>query len=128
MFLMRRGEIYYFDLGENRGSEVNKVRPCVVIQNNVGNKYSPTTIVAPISHGKNRQPTQIALKDWMQKGQFEKLDGVVQTEQIRTVDKSRMVSSVVGMLNYKAMNLINEALLISIGISKNKRKEKYLAI
>lgn len=114
---IRRGEIYYVDLGENIGSELNKVRPCVIIQNNVGNQHSPTTIVIPISHRKSSTlPTQVGLTRWMQEKDFKFLDGVIMAEQIRTVDKKRL-QSLAGALLPNAMNLVDKAVCISIGVS-----------
>lgn len=113
-----KGEIYMIDLGLNKGSEVNKIRPCIILQNNIGNKYSPTTIIAPISHRNARKkllPTQIELKDDMVLG--EKIDGVILLEQIRTVDKGRITSdNSIGFILPEAMEKIRDALFISLDL------------
>lgn len=115
---VKRGQIYYIDLDGGRGSEVAKTRPCLVIQNDIGNKHSPTTIVLPISHrtGNIGQPTQVVLEKHMQENGMEFIEGVIMAEQIRTVDKSRIKSPVVGALLPEAMNLVDRALAISIGL------------
>lgn len=115
---IRRGQIHYVRLGKNRGSEVNKTRPCLVVQNNIGNKYSPTTIVVPISHKnlKKLHPTQIKLKEWMQEDKVSILDGVIMAEQIRAVDKSR-IGDFVGKLSPRAMRLVEQAMLVSVGVN-----------
>lgn len=116
---VKRGQIYYVDLGlEAVGSELRKIRPCVVVQNDVGNIYSPTTIVLPISHrtSNKTQPTQVVLeKDMQEKGFSYYVDGVVMAEQIKVVDKSR-IKSLIGALLPNAMDLIDEALMVSIGL------------
>ena len=84
---IKRNEIYYADLNPVIGSEQGGVRPVLVIQNDMGNKYSPTTIVAAITSRQNKTklPTHIEIGEKV----FEK-DSVVLLEQIRTVDKSRL--------------------------------------
>lgn len=132
---LRRGQIYYVDLGKNIGSEVNKTRPCLIIQNDIGNKYSPTTIVVPISHrddenlekGKDENkgkikrllPTQVMLRANMQEKGFKFLDGIIMTEQIRTIDKSR-IKHLAGALLPNAMNSVDKALGVSVGLIGTK--------
>lgn len=119
----KRGHVYYVDLGFNQGSEANGIRPCLVVQNDIGNKYSSTTIVIPISQKNNRNnkdkllPTHVLLEPWMQKKgkDFKKLNGIVMTEQIRTIDKNR-IKFLVGILNLQAMSFIDKAILIAISI------------
>lgn len=120
---LKRGEVYYVDLGENIGSEVNKIRPCLVIQNDIGNKYSPTTIVLPISHKKLKKihPTQIILKRWMQEKTYNLIDGVIMAEQIRVIDKRR-IQNLVGVLSFKAMKLVDRIISISVGMSTGIKK------
>ena len=116
--VVKRGQIYYINLGEGKGSELEKTRPCVVIQNDVGNIYSPTTIVAPISHrtSNRKQPTQVELEKYMQEKGLQYIDGVIMAEQIKTVDKSRILS-LAGALLPKAMDLIDKAIMISVGLN-----------
>lgn len=82
---IKRGQIYYADLSPVRGSEQGGMRPVIIIQNDIGNKHSPTVIICPItSQVKNSLPTHtyIATK--------ENICGTVMCEQIRTIDKSRL--------------------------------------
>jgi len=110
---INRGEIYYADLSPVVGSEQGGVRPVLVVQNNVGNKYSPTVIVAAITSqlSKAKLPTHIELEK--QKYNLKK-DSVVLLEQIRTLDKRRLRDKI-GVLDEKCMQSVNNALLISLG-------------
>ena len=110
-----RGEIYYADLSPVVGSEQGGVRPVLVIQNDVGNKYSPTVIVAAITSklSKEKLPTHIELdKD---KYNLPK-DSVVLLEQIRTLDKMRLKEKV-SVLDEKTMQRVEIATMISLGIT-----------
>lgn len=111
-----KGEIILVDLGDTEGSEVRKVRPCVVAQNNKGNKFAPTTIIVPITHRSNRrQPTQFAISDDILESGRGKVDGMVLTEQIRTIDKCR-IRGTIGRLNQKGIDLLDRTILVSMGI------------
>ena len=113
MFL--RGEIYYADLGTGVGSEQEGCRPVVIVQNDLGNRHSPTVIVAAITSklDKNKIPTHVPVTvAGLGK------NSVVLLEQIRTVDKSRL-KGFVGMLEGSVMEEIDRALLISLGIRKS---------
>ena len=114
---IKRGQIYYVDLGVGQGSELKKIRPCVVIQNDIGNRYSPTTIIAPITHRttNKQQPTQVILSDEIQKGNSDYLDGVIMAEQIRIIDKDR-IKELAGTLLPSGLALLDKAMKISIGI------------
>ena len=110
---IRRGEIYYADLSPVVGSEQGGIRPIVVLQNNIGNRFSPTVIVAAITSqiGKAKIPTHIELpssKYYLPK------DSVVLLEQIRTIDKTRLKQRV-SELDGRKMEEINRAILISLG-------------
>ena len=109
----RRGEIYYADLSPVVGSEQGGIRPVLIIQNNVGNKYSPTVIVSAITSQltKAKLPTHIELSS--QKYSLPK-DSVVLLEQIRTLDKRRLKEKISAVDDGK-MREINRALLISLG-------------
>ena len=110
-----RGEIYYADLSPVVGSEQGGVRPVLVIQNDVGNKYSPTVIVAAITSklSKAKLPTHIELdKD---KYNLPK-DSVGLLEQIRTLDKMRLKEKV-SVLDEKTMQRVEIATMISLGIT-----------
>ena len=111
--MIKRGEIYFADLSPVIGSEQGGVRPVLVVQNNVGNKYSPTIIAAAITSQleKAKLPTHIQLP--AEKFGLPK-DSVVLLEQIRTLDKKRLKGKI-GELPISMMTKVNEALLISLG-------------
>ena len=109
-----RGEMYYADLGRGIGSEQEGYRPVVIIQNDIGNKHSPTVIVASISSktgGKGKQPTHYYIN--AENGLRE--PSMVLLEQIRTIDKHRLGQRI-GRLSEKHIAGINHALAISIGL------------
>ena len=103
--MVKRGDLYYADLSPVVGSEQGGVRPVLIVQNNVGNKYSPTIIAAAVTSQleKAKLPTHILPKD-----------SVVLLEQIRTLDKRRLKEKI-GELPLNMMTRVNEALLISLG-------------
>ncbi len=112
--IVKRGEIYYADLSPVVGSEQGGVRPILIIQNDVGNKYSPTVIVAAITSqiNKARLPTHVEIT--AQDFGLPK-DSVVLLEQIRTIDKKRLREKV-GKFDDDMMKKIDEALKISVGL------------
>ena len=108
-----RWDIYYSDLRPVVGSEQGGIRPVVILQNNVGNRYSPTVIAAPItSRRKTNLPTHVSINR-----QVDKLrcNSVILMEQIRTIDKSRLMDRI-GVLNDYEMQQVNQALGISVGL------------
>lgn len=109
---IRRGELYYADLSPVVGSEQGGVRPVLIVQNDVGNKYSPTVIVAAITSQINKAkiPTHIELNSSYGLTK----DSVLLLEQIRTLDKRRLKEKI-GILDEKCMENVNQALLISLG-------------
>lgn len=109
----KRGEIYFADLSPVVGSEQGGVRPVLIIQNNVGNKYSPTVIVSAITSqlSKAKLPTHIELPS--EKYHLPK-DSVVLLEQIRTLDKRRLKDKISSIDTFK-MKEIDKAILISLG-------------
>ncbi|MEW5920293.1 MAG: type II toxin-antitoxin system PemK/MazF family toxin [Bacillota bacterium] len=111
---VKRGFVFFADLSPVIGSEQGGFRPVLVVQNNVGNKFSPTVIVAAItSHiEKAKLPTHVELK--AQQHGLEK-DSVILLEQIRTIDKQRLQQKITE-LDDKTMLLIDEALKISLGL------------
>ena len=111
--MIKRGEIYYADLNPVVGSEQGGIRPIIVLQNDVGNKYSPTVIAAATTSRltKAKLPTHIELT--RQDSPLPK-DSVVLLEQIRTIDKSR-IKEKIGELSPDLMERINNALLVSLG-------------
>lgn len=114
--MIKRGELYYADLSPVVGSEQGGVRPVLVVQNDVGNKHSPTIIAAAVTSqiNKARLPTHIELKA-VEYGLMK--DSVVLLEQLRTLDKRRLKERI-GELPKPTMNSVNDALLISLGFTK----------
>ena len=113
---IKRGEIFYADLSPVVGSEQGGVRPVLVIQNDVGNKYSPTVIVCAVTSqmSKAKLPTHIEFR----KGDFGlNKDSVALLEQIRTIDKRRLKDKL-GVVSGEVMRRIDKALLISLGFVK----------
>jgi len=115
--VIKRGDMFYADLSPVVGSEQGGIRPVLVIQNNTGNKYSPTVIVSAITSqmNKNRLPTHIEL-DSKEFGL--KADSVVLAEQIRTIDKSRLKEKIGHIDNDSIMNRIDNALGVSFGLTE----------
>ena len=113
--IIKRGDMFYADLSPVIGSEQGGIRPVLVIQNNTGNRYSPTVIVSAITSqlNKNKLPTHIEL-DSKEFGL--KSDSVVLTEQIRTIDKSRLKEKIGHIDDNIIMNKINDALGVSFGL------------
>ncbi|MGM0125437.1 MazF family toxin-antitoxin system, toxin component [Enterococcus sp. AZ194] len=112
--MVKRGDIYFADLSPVVGSEQGGIRPVVIIQNNLGNHFSPTVIIAAITAkmAKPKLPTHIGIK--ASKDGIDR-DSVILLEQIRTIDKSRLKEKVCH-LDAKIMNGVDRALRISIGI------------
>ena len=109
---VKRGELYYADLSPVVGSEQGGVRPVLIVQNDVGNKYSPTIIAAAVTSkiNKAKLPTHIELPSAY--GLVK--DSVILLEQIRTLDKRRLKERI-GELPPATMSLVNRAILISLG-------------
>jgi len=114
---VKRGDIYYADLSPVVGSEQGGIRPVLIVQNDVGNKHSPTVIAAAITSqiNKARLPTHIELS-----GQTYGLskDSVVLLEQIRTIDKKRLKEKM-GRLDDDLMSRIDNALAVSFGLQND---------
>ena len=111
-----RGEIYYADLEPSFGSEQGGIRPVLIVQNDMGNKYSPTTIIVAITtriYSKHNLPTHHSLSPSVGL----KKDSIVLLEQIRTIDKARL-RSFVGAISNDDMKQIESKLIISLGINK----------
>ena len=113
--IIKRGDMFYADLSPVIGSEQGGVRPVVIIQNDIGNKHSPTVIAAAITSqtGKNKLPTHI---DIGMENSGLKADSVVLAEQIRTIDKSRLKEKIGHIEDDEVMNKINSALGVSFGL------------
>lgn len=115
--MLKRGDIYYADLRPVVGSEQGGIRPVLIIQNDLGNKYSPTIICAAITSKMNKAklPTHIELSK--EKYGMEK-DSVILLEQLRTIDKTRLRDKVCH-LDLEIMEKVNKGLRISLDIEGN---------
>jgi mRNA interferase MazF len=115
---VKRGDIYFADLSPVVGSEQGGVRPVLIVQNNVGNKHSPTVIAAAITSqiNKARLPTHIELSA---RSFGLSKDSVVLLEQIRTIDKKRLLERM-GKLDDGVMNCVDEALAVSFGLGSEE--------
>ena len=114
MMTVKRGDIYYADLSPVVGSEQGGLRPVLIIQNDVGNRYSPTVIAAAITSrmGKTRLPTHIDI--YADKAGLSK-DSVILLEQIRTLDKRRLKEKM-GHLDEALMLRVDNAIAVSFGL------------
>lgn len=115
--MIKRGELYYADLSPVVGSEQGGIRPVLVVQNDVGNKYSPTVIAAAVTSkiSKARLPTHIEISaDSFGLAK----DSVVLLEQIRTIDKRRLKERI-GSLSPTTMSRVDGALLVSLGFTES---------
>lgn len=112
--IIYRGEIYYAELSPAEGSEQGGLRPVVVLQNNTGNKYAPTTIVAPLTTrlGKHKLPTHVVLND--EKSGLS-CESIILLEQVRTISKSRLRDQI-GYAPIETMIEVDKALKISLGL------------
>ncbi len=113
---VKRGELYYADLSPVIGSEQGGIRPVLVVQNDIGNKYSPTIIAAAVTSklSKAKLPTHIELPPSYGLAK----NSVILLEQIRTLDKRRLKERI-GQLPPATMTKVNKAILISLGFSEN---------
>ena len=113
--VIKRGDMFYADLSPVVGSEQGGIRPVLIIQNDVGNKHSPTVIAAAITSQttKNKLPTHIEIKP-QESGL--KSDSIVLTEQIRTIDKSRLKETLGHINDERIINELNNALGVSFGL------------
>lgn len=111
---IRRGDMFYADLSPVVGSEQGGIRPVLIIQNDVGNKHSPTVIAAAITSqtDKTKLPTHIEISS---QNNGLKSDSVVLAEQIRTIDKSRLKEKI-GHIDDEVISQVNNALGVSFGL------------
>lgn len=112
---VRKGDIFFADLSPVVGSEQGGVRPVLIVQNNVGNRFSPTVIAAAITsqQSKANLPTHIPIN--ADSSGLAK-DSVVLLEQVRTIDKKRLKEKM-GTIDESSMNEINNAISISFGLN-----------
>lgn len=115
--VIKRGDMFYADLSPVVGSEQGGIRPVLIIQNNLGNKYSPTVIAAAITSQKtkNNLPTHIEIAS---ENSGLKADSIVLAEQIRTIDKSRLKEKIGHIEDEEIINKINNALGVSFGLEE----------
>ncbi len=114
--VIKRGDIYYADLSPVIGSEQGGVRPVLIVQNDVGNKYSPTVIAAAITSQINKAKLPTHIEIGAQDYGLAK-DSVILLEQIRTIDKKRLREKI-GHLDDDLMIKVNNALEVSFGLSE----------
>ena len=121
---VRRGDIYYADLSPVVGSEQGGMRPVLIVQNDVGNKYSPTVIAAAITSktSKSKLPTHIEV--YADKYGLAK-DSVILLEQIRTIDKTRLKEKM-GHLDDYVMNQVNNAITVSFGLELTAPRQEFI--
>lgn len=112
---VRRGDIFFADLSPVVGSEQGGVRPVLILQNDIGNRYSPTTIVCAVTSQvlKARLPIHVEVK--AQESSLDR-DSVILLEQIRTIDKRRLRERI-AHLNADTMSRVNQAITISLGLT-----------
>ncbi|MEK4563723.1 type II toxin-antitoxin system PemK/MazF family toxin [Alkalicoccobacillus gibsonii] len=112
--IVKRGDVYFADLSPVVGSEQGGVRPVLIIQNDIGNRFSPTVIVAAITAQiqKAKLPTHVEIN--AKRYGFDR-DSVILLEQLRTIDKQRLTDKITH-LDENMMNSVNEALFISLGL------------
>lgn len=111
---IKRNEIYYADLNPTQGSEQGGLRPVLILQNDMGNQHSPTTIVAPITSIQKKKylPTHVFVKaDTLPK------DSCILLEHIRAIDKTRL-REFIGALEGQTMKQVNRAICVSLDIKK----------
>ena len=115
-----RGELYYADLGKGIGSEQEGYRPVVIIQNNMGNKYSPTVIVAPVTTNHDAK-TKLSTHCYIGAESGLGASSVILLEQLRTIDKKRL-GHYAGRLNLAQLQKLNQALAISVDLKYLKER------
>ena len=117
MTIVEKGELYYVDFGVPRGSEQGGYRPVVIVQNDVGNITSPTTIVAPLtSQPKRYLPTHVAVDN-----EGLRTTSIVLAEQIQTIDKSRLINYL-GKLDEKQIEEIDRAMSTALDIKYERNQ------
>ena len=114
---IKKGDLYFADLSPVTGSEQGGIRPVLVVQNDVGNKFSPTIIVAAITSRRNKAdlPTHVEIEA---DGNGLSKDSVVLLEQLRTIDKRRLRERI-GTIDKTRLPEVDEALSVSLGIENN---------
>ena len=116
---VKRGDIYYADLSPVVGSEQGGVRPVLIVQNDVGNRYSPTVIAAAITSQQEKTSLPTHIKVNAEDCSLSK-DSIILLEQVRTIDKTRLKEKM-GALDINNMDMVDRALSVSFGLGNNTR-------
>lgn len=119
--IVKRGFMFYADLGEGEGSEQGGLRPVLVVQNDVGNRNSPTVVVIPLTskQTKAKLPTHVELKNELGLTK----DSLVLAEQIRAIDKKRL-KGYIGRVRKHTMEKVDEAIMVSAGVKDSREVEE----
>ncbi len=112
---IKRGDIYYADLSPVVGSEQGGIRPVLIVQNDVGNRYSPTVIAAAITSQQDKTDLPTHIKITAQGSGLQR-DSIILLEQVRTIDKKRLKERM-GALDVGSMDRVDQALSVSFGLS-----------
>ncbi len=118
---MKRGEIYYANLDPVMGSEQGGVRPVLIIQNDMGNRFSPTVIILPLTSSQNKAPLKTHVPVRPPVGGLKK-PSLILCEQVRTIEKKRLLS-LVGVLPKQSMALVGRAFSYAIAGEKEEKQE-----
>ena len=115
--IVKKGDLFFADLSPVVGSEQGGIRPVLIIQNDTGNKYSPTVIAAAITSQTNKAKLPTHIEIGLENGGL-KSDSVILAEQIRTIDKSRLKEKIGHIEDENIINKINNALGVSFGLEE----------
>jgi mRNA interferase MazF len=115
MTFLRRGEIYLVDFDPTRGHEIKKTRPAVIIQNDIGNRHSPITIVAAITSKLSPSPYPVEVVVEPSKANGPSLPSAILLDQIRSIDRERLVKRF-GTLDAATIRKVDDAIKISLGL------------
>jgi mRNA interferase MazF len=121
-FFPKRGEVWTCNLGVNIGSELNKIRPVIVISNDIGNENSSLVTVVPISNREERLPTHVALTQEDFKYIENHIAGTSMAEQIKAVSKARLGRKI-GELHENTLKRIEQSVLLALGVSMDVKNE-----
>ena len=115
---IRRGQVYFAEIDGTAGAEQGGSRPVIIVQNDVGNYFSPTTVVAMLSCStqKARLPTHVVVEIMHKKGDILPNKSLAMLEQIRTIDKERLVN-LIGSVCKNTMKQVDDALMCSVGLT-----------
>ena len=113
----RRGEIYLVSFDPTVGYEIRKTRPALIIQNNIGNQYSPLTIVAAVTSKVSPMPFPVEIVVEPAKGNGLKVRSAIRLDQIRTIDRQRLIMRL-GSVDPTTMRRVDDAIKISLGLAE----------